>query len=70
MFVWAELISAHILTGYGENRLTFRQKEGMIYTNGGMNMELLCPICAEVLRQTDRTFRCDSGHSFDMARQG
>ena len=33
-------------------------------------MELLCPICAAVLRQTDKTFRCDAGHSFDMARQG
>ena len=33
-------------------------------------MELLCPICAAPLRQTDKTFRCDSGHSFDMARQG
>ena len=33
-------------------------------------MELLCPICAAPLRQTDKTFRCESGHSFDMARQG
>ena len=33
-------------------------------------MELLCPICAATLRQTDKTFRCDAGHSFDTARQG
>ena len=33
-------------------------------------MELLCPICAAPLRQIDKTFRCDAGHSFDMARQG
>ena len=33
-------------------------------------MELLCPICAAPLRQTDKTFRCDANHSFDMARQG
>ena len=33
-------------------------------------MELLCPICAAPLRQEDKTFRCDAGHSFDMARQG
>ena len=33
-------------------------------------MELLCPICAAPLRQTDKTFRCEAGHSFDMARQG
>ena len=35
-----------------------------------MIMELLCPICAAPLRQTDRTFRCAAGHSFDTARQG
>ena len=33
-------------------------------------MELLCPISAAPLRQTDKTFRCEAGHSFDMARQG
>ena len=33
-------------------------------------MELLCPICAAPLRQVEKTFRCDAGHSFDMARQG
>ena len=33
-------------------------------------MELLCPICAAPLRQTDKTFRCAAGHSFDIARQG
>ena len=33
-------------------------------------MELLCPICAAPLRQTDKTFRCEAGHSFDTARQG
>ena len=33
-------------------------------------MELRCPICAAPLEQTDKTFRCGNGHSFDMARQG
>ena len=33
-------------------------------------MELLCPICAAPLRQVEKTFRCDEGHSFDTARQG
>ena len=33
-------------------------------------MELLCPICAAPLRQVEKTFRCDAGHSFDTARQG
>ena len=33
-------------------------------------MELLCPICAAVLRQSDKTLCCENGHSFDIARQG
>jgi len=33
-------------------------------------MELLCPICAQVLQRADRTYRCAGGHAFDLARQG
>ena len=33
-------------------------------------MKLTCPICGAVLDKTDRTYRCCSGHSFDIARQG
>lgn len=33
-------------------------------------MELLCPLCAGVLKKEDRTLRCPSGHGFDIARQG
>ena len=33
-------------------------------------MNLLCPICGEILEKTDRTYRCGSGHTFDLARQG
>ena len=33
-------------------------------------MELLCPICGEVLIKQDKCFRCEKGHSFDIARQG
>ena len=33
-------------------------------------MMLRCPICGNPLMRTDRCFRCDSGHSFDVARQG
>ena len=33
-------------------------------------MEFLCPICSSPLRREDRTLRCASGHSFDIARQG
>ena len=31
---------------------------------------LRCPICGNPLMRTDRCFRCDSGHCFDVARQG
>lgn len=37
---------------------------------GGMDMELLCPICREPLLQTGRSWRCAENHSFDIARQG
>lgn len=33
-------------------------------------MQLLCPICEKNLEKNDRTYRCVSGHSFDIARQG
>ena len=33
-------------------------------------MELLCPICGETLTKQDRSYRCEKGHSFDIARQG
>ena len=33
-------------------------------------MMLRCPICGGVLAQAERSFRCERGHSFDVARQG
>lgn len=33
-------------------------------------MELLCPICGRLLGRTGREYRCEDGHSFDIARQG
>lgn len=33
-------------------------------------MELLCPICAEVLTKQEKSYRCANNHSFDIARQG
>ena len=33
-------------------------------------MKLLCPICNEELKKTDRQFVCPNRHSFDIARQG
>lgn len=33
-------------------------------------MELLCPICGEVLAKQDKSYRCENRHSFDIARQG
>lgn len=33
-------------------------------------MEILCPICGEVLEKRERSFLCGNRHSFDIARQG
>ncbi len=33
-------------------------------------MELLCPICRQRLAREEKAYRCDAGHSFDIARQG
>ncbi len=33
-------------------------------------MTLLCPICRRPLTQQDRAWKCQAGHSFDIARQG
>ena len=33
-------------------------------------MQLICPLCGENLTIENKTCRCRSGHSFDMARQG
>lgn len=33
-------------------------------------MELLCPICGNLLTKQDKSYRCEKGHSFDIARQG
>ena len=33
-------------------------------------MELLCPLCGEILTKEDRVYRCENRHSFDIARQG
>ena len=33
-------------------------------------MELLCPICGQILRLEGRACACENRHSFDVARQG
>ena len=33
-------------------------------------MELICPICACALTRSEREYRCENRHSFDIARQG
>ena len=33
-------------------------------------MELLCPICGNLLTKVDKSYRCEKKHSFDIARQG
>ena len=33
-------------------------------------MQLLCPICGEILTKQEKSYRCGNRHSFDIARQG
>ena len=33
-------------------------------------MELICPVCGEVLSRGEKEYRCENRHSFDIARQG
>ena len=33
-------------------------------------MNLICPICGEVLRKCEKEYVCENRHSFDIARQG
>jgi len=33
-------------------------------------MQLTCPVCAKPLQPSGNAWRCESGHSFDIARQG
>ena len=33
-------------------------------------MELICPVCGEILNKADRTYVCPNRHSYDVARQG
>lgn len=31
---------------------------------------LMCPVCRQSLNLTERTWRCEQGHSYDVAKQG
>ena len=33
-------------------------------------MNILCPNCKNILSRYDNTYRCEKGHSFDIAKQG
>jgi len=33
-------------------------------------MELTCPVCGKDLQRSEREYRCENRHSFDIARQG
>lgn len=33
-------------------------------------IEIICPVCAEALTESDRTYRCVNGHCFDKAKEG
>ena len=34
-----------------------------------MNL-LMCPVCCQTLKLTDKTWRCEGNHSYDVAKQG
>ncbi|MBP6353739.1 MAG: methyltransferase, partial [Acinetobacter sp.] len=34
-----------------------------------MNL-LMCPVCRKQLELTDKTWRCENNHSYDVAKQG
>ena len=33
-------------------------------------MELICPVCGSILNRSEKEYRCENRHSFDIARQG
>ena len=33
-------------------------------------MHLICPICKSALKSSEKTYRCESNHSFDIAKEG
>lgn len=33
-------------------------------------ISLRCPVCGQTLTQAEKTWKCENGHSFDVARQG
>ena len=33
-------------------------------------VEVLCPVCGEILSRGEKEYRCKNRHSFDIARQG
>ena len=33
-------------------------------------MNILCPVCKKILSKLDKTYKCENGHSFDIAKEG
>ena len=33
-------------------------------------VQVLCPVCGKPLSPEERSWRCENGHGFDVARQG
>lgn len=33
-------------------------------------IKLICPVCSGALSRTDKSYRCENNHSFDIAKQG
>lgn len=35
-----------------------------------MSMDILCPVCLKKLHPVDKAYKCENGHSFDLAKEG
>ena len=33
-------------------------------------MDILCPVCLKKLHPVDKAYKCENGHSFDLAKEG
>ena len=33
-------------------------------------MNIICPVCKNVLTKYDKSYKCPNGHNFDIAKQG
>ena len=54
----------------GSTRLFLRRAERYVQRGEQMKSMLICPVCGSSLERCEHTYRCPSGHSFDIAAKG